>query len=271
MLAGGQSLVPLMSMRLAAPAPPRRRQPASPSWTPSTVDRGRGPGRRAGPPRRGSSRTPAAYDAVRRCCGQATGQRRAPDHPQPGYDGRQPGPRRPGRRDAGRARRCSAGRSSWRSTAGSRDGRRPRTSSSGRWSRRCAPASWPSRRPSPRRRRAAGPRSWSWPAGTATTRCAGSAALVTTDHDGAVTTARVGADQRRAGPGRRRRRRRRAGTGTAFDTERLAAAARRRHRPRGRHPRHRRLPPPPGRRADRTGPDRGARARRPPRRDERAS
>ena len=36
---------------------------------------------------------------------------------------------------------------------------RPRTSSSGRWSRRSAPASWPSRPPSTARRRAAGPRS----------------------------------------------------------------------------------------------------------------
>ena len=31
-LAGGQSLVPVLAMRLAAPAPPRRHQPPEPSW-----------------------------------------------------------------------------------------------------------------------------------------------------------------------------------------------------------------------------------------------
>ena len=49
------------------------------------------------------------------------------------------------------------------------------TSSPARWSPRCGPASWPSRRPSAGRRRAAAARSSRWPGGTATTRCAGSA------------------------------------------------------------------------------------------------
>ena len=70
MLAGGQSLVPLLDMRLAAPrALVDINRVAELAYIDSATRRR--PGRRARPPRRHSSATPARTPRSR-CCGQAT-------------------------------------------------------------------------------------------------------------------------------------------------------------------------------------------------------
>ena len=130
---------------------PRRREPRARARH-RRGRRRRRPGRRAGPaqpgraPRRGVRRGAAA------AAGAAAGG--APDDPQPGHDGRQPGARRPGRRDAGGAVPARRDRHAARTRRAPGTWRR-RTSSSARWSPRCGPASWPCTRPSGGRRRAA--------------------------------------------------------------------------------------------------------------------
>ncbi len=100
-LAGGQSLIPMLNMRLASPGSPRRHQPASPGWTPC---RSPPPGcgwcagaaRRAGARRR---RPAAALPLLR----QALRTRRPPGDPQPRHHRGLDRARRPDRRDAGGA------------------------------------------------------------------------------------------------------------------------------------------------------------------------
>ena len=134
-LAGGQSLVPLLSMRLAAPVDAGRHQrPARPR--PRPRGRRRGPGRRAGPARRRAR-------LGRRTPGAAAGLAGA-------------GPRRPRRRSATAAPpsarsctptprprcrwcwRCSAGSVTVASAARHAARSRPPSCSPARWSRRCA-------------------------------------------------------------------------------------------------------------------------------------
>ena len=109
-LAGGQSLVPLLSMRLAAPS----RLVDINGLPGPRHDRGRRrrrPHRRAGPARRRAGvrrRTPRA--AARQ---PGAGQRRPPDHPQPRHHRRLDRARRRGRRDADGA--AAAGRLASRS------------------------------------------------------------------------------------------------------------------------------------------------------------
>ena len=128
-LAGGQSLVPLMSMRLAAPAHLVDINHLPGLDTVEVVDDAVRVGALAR--HAGSSATSAAHAAVPAAAAGAA-SRRPPDDPQPGHDGRQPRARRPGRRDdrgAGAARRRA---SSWPGRP-ARDGSRRPTSSSVRW------------------------------------------------------------------------------------------------------------------------------------------
>ena len=137
-LAGGQSLVPLLNMRLAAPGAPGRHQPARRSWATWRADDERRTGRRARPARR-LERDDGGVRRDRRCCARRCA-RRAPDHPQPRHDRRQPRPRRPGRGDAGGAA-LLGGTVELAAAAGRAHGRRGRASSSARWSRRSRRAS----------------------------------------------------------------------------------------------------------------------------------
>ncbi len=119
-LAGGQSLVPLLSMRLAAPATARRHQ-RDPRPGHHRGHRGPGrrrPGGRARPARRRprlGRRTPRAATRAARA-----GARRPPDDPQPRHHGRLPRARRRRGGDAGRADRCSAAPSRSRGPSGRR-------------------------------------------------------------------------------------------------------------------------------------------------------
>ena len=156
MLAGGQSLVPLLSMRLAAPEHSGGHQPADRAqlrrsgWRHGRSRHGyrrhgyrrHGTRRRARPACRRAGEPGGRGRAAAAAQGAALG--RAPGDPKPGHDRRQPRARRPVRRDAcgpGAARRDRAGGQRRRRAHRSR----PASSSSARWSRRCSPASWPSR------------------------------------------------------------------------------------------------------------------------------
>ena len=192
-LAGGQSLVPLLSMRLAAP---RR-------WSTSTrlpdldhvtvTDDGVRVGALARHAdvlaRRGARGVPAA-------AGDGALARRPRDDPQPRYDGRLDRPRRRRGRDAGRARRCSAGRSTVASVRGHAAPSPPPTCSPARSSRR-----WPRRD----RDRGVLP-------GAAAGEGVGFAEIARRHGDYALVRGR------RPGPGRGRRGRRRRGSATSRST-----------------------------------------------------
>ena len=130
-LAGGQSLIPLLNMRLAAPAT-WSTSTGSPSSTTS----------RSPPTACGSARWPGTRRSMRdeprrRSAAAAPGAaaRRAPGDPQPRHHGRQPRARRPGRRDDRRAR--PAGRHGRGGQPAAADDVGGATSSPGRWSPRC--------------------------------------------------------------------------------------------------------------------------------------
>ena len=126
-LAGGQSLVPLLSMRLAAPAHARRHQRAARTSTTSRVDDDGRPGRRAGPARRRARRRPT-YAGSSRCSRRRW---RHVAHPTIRNRGTTVGSHRARRRrgrDAGGAARCSDGSvdvASARGHAATIAGRRP--------------------------------------------------------------------------------------------------------------------------------------------------
>ena len=134
-LAGGQSLVPLLNMRLAAPSTLVDIN-GLPDLAHVRVDADGRTGRRAGPARRRARRrrrTPGAAAARAR-----PRARRARHDPQPRHGRRVARARRRGRRAAGRAGPARRHRRPWSRPAGSRARSRPPTSSPGRWSRRCA-------------------------------------------------------------------------------------------------------------------------------------
>ena len=163
--------MPVLAMRLAAPA---HLVDINRVTELDTVDghRRRRDGRRAGPARPGRARRGARRVAAAAAAGAAAG--RPPDHPQPRHHGRFPRARRPGRRDDGGAG-AVPGHGHRGLRRGTPDDRRLPTSSSARWSRRSVRTSWRSARTSRRCRPAPVPRSSRSPAGTAITRCAGSA------------------------------------------------------------------------------------------------
>ena len=165
-LAGGQSLVPLLSMRLAAPSALVDLN-GIPGLDSIDVDDAGRADRGAGPARgraRLRGRTPRAAAGL-----PGAGQRRARHDPQPRHDRRLARARRRRRRDAGRAHpaRRLAGRGGARA-AGARS-RRP-SSTSARSSRRSTTTRSRCRRSSRLWRPAPGWRSRRSPGGTATTR-----------------------------------------------------------------------------------------------------
>ena len=169
-LAGGQSLVPLLSMRLAAPSTlvdinaAARPRPGAVDETGVRV----GALARHAEVLRLARRTPRAAAAV-----PGPGRRRPRHHPQPRDGGRLAGARRRGRRAARRARRAGRpGRPRCRSAAHAPSA--PTRCTPAPWSRRCGTTRSRSRRSSPPWPGAKASRSRSWPGGTATTPCAGS-------------------------------------------------------------------------------------------------
>ena len=168
-LAGGQSLVPLMSMRLAAPGHlvDITHLPGLATVEVSDTEVRVGALAR----HRQVELDEPAYAALP-AAAPGTAERRPSDDPQPGYDGGQHRARRPGRGDdrrAGPARRQRrAGRPRWASLRGG--GRLLRRADD---DRRQPVMRSLSRSASRGPRHAAGRRSSSSPAGTATTPCAG--------------------------------------------------------------------------------------------------
>ncbi len=258
-LAGGQSLLPLLSMRLAAPAALVDINRLPDLDAESQVDETGVRVGCAGSPRGAGAGSLGISGDSAAAPGRA--QRRASDDPQPRNDRRQHRPRRSGRRDDRRARRCLAAR--WNCAARPARVRSVRTtSSSPRWSPTCGRGSSLSRSYfSQTAARGPGRRGTRSRVGTVTTPCAASALLVTLGPDDRIQSARAGYISReqhadRARPhrcrgrdGRRRARGRRwVGGGQP--------ARPGRNRPGGRHPRHRRVPSTARRRAH--GP-RGAR------------
>ena len=148
MLAGGQSLIPLLAMRLAAPGPPGRHQPDRRP----RHGRGRPPtgcGSARWPGTRGSSTTAAAA-GCNRCCAQAL---RLVAHPTIRNRGTTVGSLAhadpSGEMTAVLA--LTGGSVDGRvGRAGERDDRGRRVLPSARWSPRWRRTSWPSRRSSPR-------------------------------------------------------------------------------------------------------------------------
>ena len=239
-LAGGQSLVPLLSMRLAAPALLVDIN-GLPDLAESRVDARRRPGRRAGPARRRARHAEAA--GVQPLLALAL---RHVAHPTIRNRGTTVGSivHADAAAEMPVVLACSAARSTSASPAGRRT-IAPPTSSSGRWSRRCATTRSPSRRSSPRWRRARASPSRRSPGATATTRCAVWPRVRVEGEQVVEVRAGYLVGQRRARP---------SSTSPASSTGRRATARRgraARARARRRHPRHRGLPRPAGARADR--------------------
>ena len=242
-LAGGQSLVPLMSMRLSAPE-----HLVDVNHVPGLdgVRRRRRRGARggAGAAQPGGARRGGVRRAAAAAPGAAPGG--PPDDPQPGHDRGQPGARRPGRRDAGGA---AAARRVGHAAQRRRlpRGRRRRTffvgpmESAVRAGELAVSATF--RRPPP----------GSGSAFVEVARRQGDYAVCGV---GAVVGARHGAGARWSSIGRPARcwsTSPRRTTGPALDPDVRPRPGRRRDRPGGRHPRQRRLPPPPRARAGARG------------------
>ncbi len=113
-LAGGQSLVPLMKLRFAAPETARRHQQHPRPGLPPGRSRRHAAHRRAVPARRPGALGPARPDPADHGRGRAADRR--PDRPQPRHAGRLAVPRRPaGRLGLGACWRSAA--TSWRQSA----------------------------------------------------------------------------------------------------------------------------------------------------------